>query len=526
MPHRAATQATPANTRLVERLTDPAAFDDAVGTVQRIETHISWVLLTRRHAYKIKKALVLDFLDFGDLERRRFYCEEEIRLNRPWAPDIYIDVVAITEQGGQPRFGGDGEPVEYAVRMHRFGEHLRLDHQLSAGRLSADDMRELGQAVADRHDGAPAAAPGTRERVLHMTSALMRDNFATLEGHADAATLTTLLEWTEAGLRSAEDLIGQRFDQGFVRDCHGDLHLGNLVRMPGGIRTFDCIEFSDDLRRIDVMCDTAFLVMDLVAKGHGELAAQFLNRYLERCGDYAGVAVLDLFFVYRSLVRAKVAALRSRECAPQAERQEHLAAADRYCRIALRKTCKAAPLLIVMHGLSGSGKTWVSGRLMALLPAIRVRSDVERKRLFGRAETARTEAPIEGGIYTPRSSQAVYEHICRTAQTVLATGHNVIVDATFLRREQRERALAVADGCGCRAVIVSVTAAPEVMRERILRREQGADEVSEASLQVLENQLATGEDFTTQERQRVIEFENRAGADIGCLLDAIRQGTA
>lgn len=505
---------------------DPAAFDYPAGEIRKIETHISWVILTNRYAYKIKKPLVLDFLDFGSLEQRRFFCTEEIRLNRPWAPDIYIDVIPITEHQGRLRFGGAGEPLDYAVRMHRFDEKLRLDRQLSLGRLTADDMQELGQAIAARHAGAAPADAALRERVLQMTSAQIRDNFTTLQGKTAAATLASLLEWTEAELEIAASLFEQRFDAGFVRDCHGDLHLANLVRMPNGIRSYDCIEFNEDLRRIDTMCDSAFLVMDLVANGRGDLAALFLNRYLECCGDYAGVALLDLYFVYRSMVRAKIAVIRSAESSLENESLRNLAEADRYCRIALRQTWKPAPLLIIMSGLSGCGKTWISGQVMAWLPAIRIRSDIERKRLSGLSASAQTHSPIAGGIYTPHSSHDVYEHLCTSARAILDARHNVIIDAAFLHRAQRDRALEVAEGCGYRAVIVSVTAPLDVMRERISRRKQESGGASEAGLEVLEYQLASAEEFTAREQQRVIVFENLIDADIGSLLDAIRQGRA
>jgi aminoglycoside phosphotransferase family enzyme/predicted kinase len=520
--HRAGTKVAPLDTALVEQLTHPAAFDYVPGRIHRIETHISWVVLTDRYAYKIKKPLVFDFLDFGSLSQRRFFCEEEIRLNKPWAPDIYLDVIPITDAGGQLRFGGDGEPVEYAVRMRRFDEQLRLDRQLAAGLLTVDDMRELGQEIAGRHAAASVAAVTTRERTLQMTVTLIRDNFTALEGQANADTLASLRGWTEAELESSKALIEQRFDAGFVRDCHGDLHLANLVRMPGGIRAFDCIEFNEDLRRIDTLCDSAFLVMDLVAKGRHDLAALFLNRYLEVSGDYAGVALLDLYFVYRSMVRAKVAAICAQECELQNERLRNLADADRYCRLALRQTWKPAPLLIVMSGLSGSGKSWVAGQLMAQLPAIRIRSDVERKRLFGIAETGSSESGVNAGIYAPHLSADVYAHLRATARSVLEARHNVIIDATFLRRQQRAEAMEFADRCGYAAILIVVQAPLTVMRERIRQRQQGACDASEAGLQVLERQFTAAEELAEWEQKRAFVYDNDKGGDFDALLNAIR----
>jgi len=519
--HRAGSIIAPLDTTLVEQLMLPAAFDYPVAAVELIETHISWVILTDRYAYKIKKPLVLDFLDFGDLERRRFYCDEELRLNRPWASDIYLDVVAITDDAGQARFGGSGTAIEYAVRMQRFDQDMRLDHQLDLGQLTVNDMRALGKAVATRHMAAPVVSSNFRQRVLQMTVQQMRDNFAAIDGHVEPDSMSSLLEWTEHELRAAAGIFEQRFDAGFARDCHGDLHLANLVRMPDGIRAFDCIEFSEDLRNIDVFCDIAFLVMDLVAKDRSDLAAHFLNRYLEHCGDYAGVALLDMYFVYRCLVRAKVAVISSQECDVETERLRNIAEADRYCHIALRQTRKPAPTLIIMFGLSGSGKTWVSGRLMAALPAIRLRSDVERKRLFGLSEIAGSGSDINKGIYAEHSSRDVYDHLLKLAKMILTARHHVILDATFLHAADRQLALTMADSCGFAAVIVAVHAPISLMQERLQERGHNAVDASEAGLEVLEHQRSVVQMPTAAELERTIEFENVGQPDIDNLAASI-----
>ena len=510
--HRAGSIIAPLDTALVEQLMLPAAFDYPVKSVERIDTHISWVILTDRYAYKIKKPLVLDFLDFGNLERRHYYCDEELRLNRPWASDIYLDVVAITDDAGQAKFGGTGTAIEYAVRMRRFDQDMRLDRQLALGQLTVDDMRDLGKAVATRHMAAPVVNSNFRQRVLQMTIQQMRDNFTALDGHVEPTSLSSLREWTEHELRAERGIVEQRFDTGFARDCHGDLHLANLVRMPDGIRAFDCIEFNADLRRIDVVCDIAFLVMDLVANKRSDLAAHFLNRYLEHCGDYAGVALLDLYFVYRCLVRAKVAVIGSQE-----------SDVDRYCRIALRQIGKPAPTLIIMFGLSGSGKTWVSERLMAALPAIRVRSDVERKRLFGLSETADSGSDINKGLYAEHSSREVYDHLLELAKTILTAEHHVILDATFLHAADRNLALTMADSCGFAAVIVAVQAPISVMQERLQERGRDGVDASEARLAVLEYQRSVAEAPAAAELERTIEFENVGQPDIENLLASILQ---
>ncbi|MDH4107125.1 MAG: AAA family ATPase [Gammaproteobacteria bacterium] len=498
---------------LVDGLLRAGAYEHPAESIELIETHISWVILAGDFAYKIKKSLVLDFLDFGDLQKRRHFCDEELRLNRPWAPDLYLDVVPITLDEGLPRIGGTGDPVEYALRMRRFDPGLRLDRQLASGRLAARDMKELGRVIAERHGSAPRVSAGRRDHYLTVTSDFMWDNFAAIEGAIGENVLGPLRDWTRAELERHEPLIAARFDAGRVRDCHGDLHLGNLVRLAGGIATFDCIEFNEDLRAIDVICDIAFLVMDLVEHDRADLAAQFLNRYLEAGGDYEGVALLDLFFVYRCLVRAKVAVIRAAERDDPALCKADLAEARRYCEMAGKQASKGEPLLVLMTGLSGSGKTWVSGQLMASLPAIRVRSDVERRRLFGLAETEASGSGVASGIYSSAAGRKVYARLCELAALLLQTRHNVILDAAFLRESERRDALQIAESAGYAALIVRAEAPEAVLRERILDRRARGTDASEADLAVLEFQLAKAEPLTADEMKRALVIDNQGPLD-------------
>jgi aminoglycoside phosphotransferase family enzyme len=520
--HRVHTTVAAPDHQLIDALQTPTAFDHPVTVIEMIETHISWVILTDDYAYKIKKPIRLDFLDFSDLERRKFYCDEELRLNKPGAPAIYCDVVPVTLQHGQPRFGGPGEPIEFAVRMHRFDQELRLDRQLAANRLAAADMKELGQAIASHHAQAQRIDVRHREHQLDVTKTFMRDNLLALEGYVDSARLSALTNWTEGELTRLDGQLARRFDAGFVRDCHGDLHLANLVRLPTGIVLFDCIEFNADLRAIDVFCDIAFLIMDLVAEQRQDLAAHFLNRYLECSGDYDGVALLDLYFVYRSLVRAKVAAISSQECEPGIERDRYLLQAQRYCDIAWRQASRGQPILVVMHGLSGSGKSWLAAQLLAALPAIRVRSDIERKRLFGIPECALSASAVGGGIYTEPASAAVYALLRQSAATMLQNGHSVILDAAFLRRAERQAALQVATSVGVPAVLLQIEAPVAILRERIVARAAAAADASEAGLAVLEHQLETAESLEAGERALAIVCANDGAFDIDAIVEQIK----
>jgi aminoglycoside phosphotransferase family enzyme len=506
---------------LVEALLRPGAFDHPANALELVETHISWVILAGDFAYKIKKPLILDFLDFGSLEKRKFCCDEEIRLNQPWAPDIYLDVVPITLRSGQPTFGGPGEAIEYAVKMRRFDQELRLDNQLASGLLVVADMKELGRNIADRHAAATVPDSSERDRLVEQAKHYVLENFDHLAGIIHDHDFKFLQDWTLREVDMLNDAIVQRFDDGFVRDCHGDLHLGNLVRLPGGITTFDCIEFNPDLRYTDVFADVGFLTMDLVDKGRHDLAAHFLNRYLECSGDYDGVKLHDFYFVYRCLVRAKVAAIRSRERDSDTDRDADVDEAHDYCNIARRQATKGPRAMVVMSGLSGSGKSWVSEQLMAELPAIRLRSDIERKRLFGLGETEHSGSAVGAGIYTADSSVAAYTRLFDLAGELLTAGHHVILDAAFLRARDREAAKNIAAAAGCASVLLNVGAPVPVLRARLRKRSAAKQNVSEASLDVLQHQRATADVITHEEE--AIDVDNSDAVDIGALANSIRE---
>jgi aminoglycoside phosphotransferase family enzyme len=477
------------------------------------------VLLTGEYAYKVKKPVDLGFLDFRELEQRRFYCEEELRLNRFWAPELYLDVVPIGMRAGRPRIGGDGPAIEYAVRMRQFDQALRLDHQLEAGRLAAADMRELAEEIAARHLAADRVEAD--DRLLAATKRLMRENFDDLAGELPEVRLDALRRWTEEAVDRHEALLRERCDEGFYRECHGDLHLGNIVRLAGGIKAFDCIEFSEELRRIDVVADYGFLVMDLVARDRTDLAYAFLNRYLEVTGDYAGVTLLPLYVVYRCLVRAKVAAIRRRERGPGASREEDGATLAHYAELARRWTAPARPVLVAMHGLSGSGKTWLSDRLLTRLPAVRIRSDLERKRLFGLGETADSHSGVASGIYTREAGEAVYARLHELARKVLGAGFNVILDAAYLDRARRERAMRVAAQCDADFRIVHASAREATLTERAPAHALDRGDASEADIEVLRWQLANQEPLTDVESPRAVTVATDAAIDIAAVVEAI-----
>jgi aminoglycoside phosphotransferase family enzyme/predicted kinase len=465
------------------------------GAVETIETHISTVLLAGDYAYKLKKPVALGFLDFTTPAARRFFCEREVLFNGRTAPQIYLGVVAITGSVDAPRLAGAGEPIDWAVQMRRFAARDVLEARARAGMLDAACIDRLAATIAAFHMAAPrvdAASPlGSADTVARW----LLDNVDGLREHAgasaDRARIDVLGDWTRRELQRRTALLQARQRDGFVRECHGDLHLGNIVLVDGAPVPFDCIEFNDELRCIDVLSDVAFTVMDLLDRGAESLAWRLFNGYLEATGDYGGVPLVRLYLVYRALVRAKVALIRAQQPAldPAQRVQQHGAFAA-HLALAERLARPAAPLLVAMHGLSGSGKTFVAQHLLENLGAVRVRSDVERKRMFGLAPRARVDAALRAELYGADATRATYERLAAAARAIVEGGFTAIVDAAFLRRAERTAFAALARALGVRFALVACAASPDVLRARVAARAAADRDASDATVAVLESQMA------------------------------------
>lgn len=513
---------------LIATLQQPGAWPDRVEAVQLIETHISWVLLTGAEAFKIRKPVDLGFLDYSTLARRDHCAHEEVRLNRRFAPEIYRDVVRITGTAAAPRFDGEGPLLEVAVRMKQFDHSRQLDLELAAGRLSTADLRAVADAIVAFQDSAPRAEVadpyGSPEAVL----APVRENFSQLRGicadMAAPAAAAEMLDQLEAvSLSWAEGLhetFLERRAGGFIREGHGDLHLANLTRLPEGIRAFDGIEFSAELRWIDVVNDLAFLFMDLSMRGRQELAWVMLNQWLLRSGDHRGLALLRFYVLYRAMVRAKVAALRAGQL-PGEEREAALSTMVDYLKFGRATVAAAVPKLILACGVSGSGKSWLGERLAAAGGWVHLRSDVERKRLFGLAAEARSGSDKDGGIYTAGASRLTYAHLLQMATELLAAQHSVLVDATFLQREHRQPFLELARRRGIEATVIFVDGDPELFAERVRRRLRAGEDASEADERVLRDQLRELQRPQADEGCRVLRVDGGDSVDLQGLLGQV-----
>jgi aminoglycoside phosphotransferase family enzyme/predicted kinase len=480
---------------LIAALTNPAVWGHAVSRVSVIETHLSFVLLTGAYAYKIKKAVDLSFADFRALDARRLDCEREVALNRRLARELYLGVVPITGTVARPECGGPGRPIEFAVKMREFAQDDLFSARLTAGRLAPDDLDALAEQVAAFHATAapvsPASSLGTPATVWRLAA----ENFVTLRASvsdaSETAALARLDAWTGHEFQTRAETMRRRRHAGFVRDCHGDLHLNNVTTVDGRVTVFDCLEFSDVMRCLDVMAEAAFTSMDLAARGRPDLAWRFLNRYLERTGDYPGASLLRFYLVYRAMVRAKVAALRGAQVSSADDRAVQDAERRRYLDLASGFVADRRAALVVMHGFSGAGKTVLAGRLVEAVGAIRLRTDVERKRLLGRAETARTASPIGGGAYTEDMTRQTYRKVLALSRVLLAAGHRVIVDGAFLSRWQRDWFRDLARQERVPFLVLSVQQDEATLRHRISSRSGTSADASEADLAVLDHQVRT-----------------------------------
>jgi len=508
LPHRG----DPAASTLIASLDNPLAFGHPVQYLRMIETHISWVLLTGHYAYKIKKPVNFGFLDFSTLEKRHRYCAEELRLNRRFAPEIYLELVEICGSETAPRIGGSGKVVEYAIKMLEFPQHCLLSAQAAEGSLDAEIVDAIADTLAETHDASERADPeedfGSAAQVARWSDENLVQIAAAIPVEYLPNSYFELKRWyRENG--SLLEIVDARRATGRVRDCHGDLHLGNMAMIDGKLRFFDCIEFNPELRWIDTISETAFVAMDLHARGYPGYCWRFLNRYFERSGDFAGLALLRYYFVYRALVRAKVEALRARQQQDdEREDRSRFAAAIDYIDLAASWAGRHRAGLILMHGLSGSGKSTVAAQLVERLGAIQLRSDVERKRLFELDATDDSGSGPGGGIYTAAASDATYRRLYDLAMGIVAADFTVIVDATLLEESKRKPFLDDEAGSPMHRIIIDCTAPEAELRRRIAAR---SGDASEATLEILDRQLRVQEPIG--ERERTLANVIEVGSD-------------
>jgi len=475
---------------VVRFLCDPASYGNAGGSVERIETHGAMVFLTGDEVWKIKRAVRFPYMDLSTLEKRRAACEREIEVNRIWTPEIYLGCIPITrEPSGRLALGGSGEPIEWAVRMRRFPQSDLLGSVADREGISRDLARALAEAAFESHVRAPRVEdPRGAARVASLVASVS-GNLAGVSGVLGPDEAASFRKRADAQHARAATVLDRRAEAGFVRRCHADLHLGNIVMWKGQPTLFDAIEFDEELASIDTLYDLAFLLMDLDHRGLRSAANTVLNRYLWRSQaplDLDGLAALPLFLGLRAGVRALVAAERAEQEKGSGREAQSVERARRYIGAALSHLDPAPPEIVAVGGLSGTGKSTLANALAPGIGpcpgAVHLRSDLERKALFGRAEAERLGP--EG--YTEKATARVYATLVEKAGRILAAGHGVIVDAVFARADERRHLEEAAEKAGLRLKGLWLTASPAILMERVAARRNDA---SDATVDVVKSQI-------------------------------------
>ena len=511
---------------LIEGLLNPALYPHAVEEFSVIETHISWVILTGQYAYKIKKPVDFGFLDFSTLEKRKHYCEEEVRLNRELAPHIYMGVIDIHGTPEKPVLSSDGPVIEYAVQMRQFDQAAQMDRMLANDRLDSTHIDKIANTVATFHTSITPVSPDSPFGDYEHVSEPVMENFSQIRAHLNDSTalgyVDSLQQWSENRLKALKPVISSRKQQGYIRPCHGDMHLRNMALVDDEIVIFDRIEFNTNFYLIDVMSEIAFLMMDLEYRQQHQFSNRFLNLYLEHTGDYQGLQVLDFYKVYRAMVRSKVDALRLSQEQPGSSDYQHTwHSLTNHLQLAQSYTHEVTPVILINAGVSGSGKSFIGRRLAEKLPAVVIRSDVERKRLFGLQTRQRTGDQLDQGIYTSEATEQTYDQLRKLSRLILSCHRNVIVDAANLKHQQRQQFIDIASELSVSCRILWYHAKPEVLRQRVLSRQQQNRDASDAGADILEHQLTTYEPMAGDETDITISIDSENDVEIDDLVTRI-----
>ncbi len=465
-------------------LASPGAYSFAVSSVELRETHISWVFLAGDRAYKVKKPLALAFLDYSTAERRRFFCEEEVRLNERLAPRVYRRVVPITcTPSGRVCFEGHGEIVEHAVEMERLPERCMMDRLLARGEISNEPLDRLAETLAAFHARA-ATGPGVDEHGQPAAiAAAVLGNLDECGEQLESPAVGRLRVWLETFLGDRRALFAERVARRRIRDGHGDLHAGNVCFLPQRVIAYDCIEFQPAFRCGDVAADVAFLAMDLRARGFPGFGGYFAHRYALAADDPRLEELLPFYEVHRALVRSKVAAMRAAGLAAEPKQVASAEAESvRYLSLAAGRVAPTA--LIVTCGLPGTGKSTVARAIAASTGAAVLASDSVRKRLAGMQPNEHWEGSTDGGPYTREWTLKTYDALLDEARSRLVQGRSAVVDATFPLAEWRARFAALAESAGVPLRVVFLQADDATVSERLERRALDPREVSDAGIEV------------------------------------------
>jgi uncharacterized protein len=499
---------------LINNLLFSKLYDHPAPRLRVIETHVSWVILTGKYAYKIKKPVDFGFLDFSTLEKRKYYCEEELRLGKQFASEIYLAVIPITGTYEQPQVNGSGPILEYAIKMLEFPQENLFSALLKQGRLTETIIEQLAKLIAEFHKKTPVAPKQSHFGLPKEVHAPTKQNFTQivplLTNPTDIKQLENLEKWADQQFAKHQALLETRKKQGFIRDCHGDLHLANIILYKNKPILFDRLEFNEDLRWTDSIADLAFLVMDLTEKKQISFANQLVNTYLHYTDDYQGLALLPYYLAYRAVVRAKIALFRLKQ-EGLGNKEKMVIQNDYYNFIKLAETYtqKTSPCLIITHGFAGSGKTTIAKSCVSYCGAIHISSDIIRKRLFNIPLHTSSNSDLNSGIYTAQATNDTYKTLADLAEIITKAGFTVVVDATFLKHAQRTVFYKLAKQLGLTFYILDCQVNNLKLEQRIKIRLKNPNRISEADLTILIDQRKNTDPLTKLEKKYILVIKDK-----------------
>jgi len=486
---------------LIEALKSPQIYPDSPSQIRIAETHISYLFFTGRYVYKVKKPVDFGFLDFTTLEKRKYFCLQEVKLNSRLSPDVYLGVEEIREENGRISLGGHGKTIEYAVKMKELPSEGMLIRLVSEGKAKPELMDRIALKIATFHREAETSDEIAGFGNVSVIKKNMQENFIQTVPYIAKTLLREqydfISERAVAFLEHKNLIFAKRKNGGMIKDCHGDLHLGAICVEKDNIQVFDCIEFNDRFRYGDTAADIAFLTMDLEYNNRFDLSSAFTEAYIRYSGDSDISVVLRFYKSYRAYVRGKVMSFLLDEGEVSEEQKRNaLKSAKGYFGLAYSYFMQ--PTLIIMAGLVGTGKSAVAVSLGEAIGAPVVRSDEVRKRLAGILPDEHRYEDYENGIYSEEFTNKTYSELLKEASEVLGGGRSIILDASYKSRASRERAAALAREKGARFFIVECVCEEEVVRARLKKR-MGEKEVSDGRWETYERQKHGFEQITENE---------------------------
>lgn len=506
---------------LFDHLKDPKFFGPHVTSVQLLQTHISYVALTGTYAYKVKKPVNFGFLDFSTVDKRKFYCEEELRLNKRLCPEMYLDVLPITRKDGALELDGSGPIVEYALKMKEFPQEYIMTNMLKQHHITKDTIDQIISLLIDFYTAQEPSEEITKYGELPAVKQNIDENFEQTKPMINITvpqdTFRFIKDASTRFFERKKDVFGRRMKEGKIFDCHGDLHSGNIVVTDTHIHIFDCIEFNDRFRFCDVASDIGFLAMDLDYLNFPYLSSHLIHRYVEKSADVSIFQVLNFYKSYRAFVRGKVHGFQLNDPhIDQKKKEDIVRSAQKYFDLSRYYAglfsldlLPRKPLMVLVSGLSGTGKSTVAGKLAVDYHAMQINTDVVRKEVAGIDQYERHHDQIDTGLYDPKRVDNTYEQVLRKAADVITNGGNVVLDATFQKKKYRQMARHVAVKHHSPVVIVECLCPDDVVKRRLEDRVKKKS-VSDGRWEVYLAQKKTFEPFTSEEEHLTIDTSNES----------------